>query len=367
MDPRGKQVLFLAHLPVENQSARHRVTQYFTYFRSQGIEPTFWPSVPSALHAIKNTYGPINSLKKTFLLSVALLRRMLIDLPQFRRFDALFVHREVFPFLTPFFERLAQQLNPRFILDFDDAIYVEPTHYRDWRSTLRNPANFSQVVAGSAHVTAGNQVLADYARQFNNHVTIVPTALDLDSYPLKRDFDADPVVVGWIGAWATAPSLKLLVPVFERLARTERFRLKIIGGANIHDLRFPGVEVEYCLWNMRTMMDDLRALDIGVMPLPNSPWERGKCGGKLLQYMALGIPAVASPVGANNQIISDGENGFLASSHDEWADPLRALIRNATLRKQIGARARQTMETRYSIKVTGPQLKAIIEQVARRT
>ncbi len=108
-------------------------------------------------------------------------------------------------------------------------------------------------------------------------------------------------------------------------------------------------------------------LIIGVMPLPNSPWERGKCGGKLLQYMALGIPAVASPVGANNQIISDGENGFLASSHDEWADRLRALIRNATLRKQIGARARQTMETRYSIKVTGPQLKAIIEQVARRT
>ena len=357
-------ILFMAHLPVENQSARQRVTQYFLYFRSQGIEPTFWPSIPSALHAIKNTCGPISTLNKMLLLSAALLRRALIDLPRFRRFDALFVHREVFPFLTPFFERLAQRINPRFILDFDDAIYVEPTHYRDWRSVLRNPANFGQVVAGSAHVTAGNPVLADYARQFNDRVTVVPTSLDPDFYPPKRNWDADPVVIGWTGAWATAPSLKLLAPVFERLARTERFRLKIIGNANIEDIRFPGVEVEYRLWDLKTMIDDLRAFDIGVMPLPDSPWERGKCGGKLLQYMALGIPAVASPVGVNTTIIADGENGFLAATADEWVERLRALIRNAALRKQIGARARQTVETRYSIKVTGPQLVTIIKQVA---
>jgi glycosyltransferase involved in cell wall biosynthesis len=357
-------ILFLSHLPVENQSARQRLVQYFPYFCSQGIEPTFWPSVPSALHAIKNNHGPVDALRKTLLLSIALLRRLFIDFPQFRRFDALFVHREVFPFFTPFFERLAQWINPRFILDFDDAVYVEPTHYRDWRSALRNSANFAQVVAGSAHVIAGNQVLADYARQHNNHVTIVPTALDLDFYPPKRSFDADPVVVGWTGAWATAPSLSLLAPVFERLARTERFRLKIIGNANIYDLRFPGVEVEYCLWKLGTMIDDLRSFDIGVMPLPDTPWERGKCGGKLLQYMALGIPAVASPVGANKVIITDGEDGFLASAEEKWCERLRALIRSAPLRRQVGARARQKMEARYSTRVTAPQLRAIVEQVA---
>jgi glycosyltransferase involved in cell wall biosynthesis len=355
----------MAHLPVENQSARQRLVRYFPYFRSQGIEATFWPSVPSALHAIKNTYGPGNTLKKALLLSAALLRRLLVDFPRFGHFDALFVHREVFPFFTPLFERLAQRVNPRFILDFDDAVYVEPTHYRDWRSVLRQPANFAQVVAGSAHVVAGNQVLADYAREYNDRVTVVPTALDPDFYPPKRDFDAAPVVVGWTGAWATAPSLDLLAPVFERLARTERFRLKIIGNANIYDLHFPGVEVEYCLWNLRTMIDDLRVFDVGVMPLPDTPWERGKCGGKLLQYMALGIPAVASPVGVNTQIVADGENGFLASTGNEWYECLRALIRDAALRKRIGGRARQTMEARYSIKVTGPRLRAIVEEVAK--
>ena len=357
------ELLCLAHLPVENQSARQRVVQYFPYFRSRGINPTFWPSVPSELHAIKNTYGPVNTARKAALLTRALLRRLLVELPRFDRFDTLLVHREVFPFFTPIFEQIARKMNPRFILDFDDAIYVEPTHYRDWRSVLRRPANFSRVVAGAAHVVAGNAVLADYARQYNERVTIIPTALDPDLYPAKRQFDSEPVVVGWTGAWATAPSLRILDRVFQRLAKTERFRLKIIGNENIHELRFPGVDVYRRLWNLRTMTEDLSEFDIGVMPLQESPWELGKCGGKLLQYMALGIPAVASPVGANKSLVSDGEDGFLATDEQQWEEKLRALIRDAALRKRMGQKARQTMESRYSIKVTGPRLADIVEEV----
>ncbi len=358
-------LLCLAHLPVENQSARQRLVQYFPYLGNRGIRPTFWPSIPSRLHDIKNTYGPFNTARKATLLSKALLRRLTVELPQFGRFDALLVHREVFPFFTPFFEEIAHKLNPRFILDFDDAVYVEPTHYRDWRSVLRKPENFARVAEKAAHITAGSRVLFDYAKQYNDRVSLLPTVVDTDIYPVKKVFDRYPVVIGWIGAWATTPSLKRLTPVLSRLASTENFRLKIVGSSNIFEIKVPGVEVEYRLWSMDTMMADLADFDIGLMPLPDTPWERGKCGGKLIQYMALGIPALASPVGANTDIVTDGTDGYLPDENEEWEARLRELIRNPTTRRRVGKLARKTVEDRFSVRVTAPQMAEIIEAVVR--
>ena len=152
-------------------------------------------------------------------------------------------------------------------------------------------------------------------------------------------------VIGWTGSFSTVQHLDTLRGALQELAHRERFRLRVIGTPE-YDLE--GVEVEAMPWRAQTEIEDLRPIDIGVMPLPDDAWSKGKCGLKALQFMALGIPTICSPVGVNTEIIHDGENGFIAGTEDEWLKKLGALLRSAELRKQLGQAGRKTVETRYS-------------------
>jgi glycosyltransferase involved in cell wall biosynthesis len=211
---------------------------------------------------------------------------------------------------------------------------------------------------------AGNQYLADYALEVNPNVTIIPTTIDTDKYlPIERDPKPETLTIGWSGSFSTVQHLDTIRDVLQELAKTEKFKLRVIGTPNY---KLPGVVTEAIQWRSETEIEDLQKIDIGLMPLPDEDWSRGKCGLKALQYMALGIPTICSPVGVNTKIINDGENGYLVSTNEQWIAKLKELIHSADLRKRLGDRGRETVVDGYSAKSQAPRVLKLFESVVAR-
>jgi glycosyltransferase involved in cell wall biosynthesis len=206
----------------------------------------------------------------------------------------------------------------------------------------------------------GNNYLAEYARRFNRKVTVIPTTIDTDTYRVEPVRDTASPVIGWTGSYSTVQHLDVLRSTLSELAKRERFRVRVIGPS---DYKLEGVEVEVVPWRSRTEVQDLAAVDIGIMPLPDNLWSRGKCGCKALQYMGLGIPAVCSPVGVNTDLIRDGENGFLANSAEEWIARLTVLLRSPELRRKLGMAGRKTVEERFSARSQVPRVYEVFRSV----
>ena len=247
------------------------------------------------------------------------------------------------------------------IFDFDDAVfvaYVSPSN--GYLSYLKFPAKTKTICRLATHVIAGNPYLADYARQTNDNVSIVPTTIDTDKYEVLPRKENELPVIGWSGSFSTVQHLDSLAGALRRLARKENFRLLVIGTPVY---KIDGVDVEALPWRSATEVSDLRQIDIGIMPLPDEAWSRGKCGLKALQYMALGIPTVCSPVGVNSEIIQDSVNGFLAGTEDEWVAKLTQLLNDSKLRARLGAAGRETVETKYSAAVQAPRVYEILHSV----
>ena len=189
----------------------------------------------------------------------------------------------------------------------------------------------------------------------------MPTTIDTDKYEFSADKPANDVpVIGWSGSHSTVQHLDTLRETLQDLARTAKFRLRVIGTANYE---IEGVDVEAMPWRSETETQDLQPIDIGVMPLPDDQWSKGKCGLKALQYMALGVPTMCSPVGVNSDIIQDGENGFLAGTKDEWIEKLKRLLDSVELRRRLGAAGRRTVEEKYSAQVQAPRVFQILTSV----
>ena len=195
----------------------------------------------------------------------------------------------------------------------------------------------------------------------------MPTTIDTDKYEVLPRKENEVPVIGWSGSFSTVQHLDSLAGALRRLAQKENFRVLVIGTPVY---KIDGVDVEALPWRSATEVSDLRQIDIGIMPLPDEPWSRGKCGLKALQYMALCIPTVCSPVGVNSEIIQDSVNGFLAGTEDEWVAKLTQLLNDSKLRARLGAAGRQTVETKYSAAVQAPRvyeiLRSVVAHAARR-
>lgn len=271
------------------------------------------------------------------------------------------LHCELFPLLPGWVERRLLGEKP-YIYDFDDAFYLK---YRDGRLGALRPLlgdKFDRVMRGAAAVTAGNATLAAYAGRHNPHVTLFPTVVDTTRYtparvPLNRLF-----TVGWIGSPSTAPYLELLRAPLQRLAAMSPVRLVVVGGK---PPSIPGVEVEEVPWQEETEVAQIRHFDVGVMPLPDTKWARGKCAFKLIQYMACGIPVIGSRVGANIDVV-DPASGFLVSTDDEWLMALQALRDDREMAATMGQYARARIERHYSLRSNLPLLVEAIHDVVRR-
>ncbi len=337
---------------------RFRLEQWEPALRARGVEIDWQPFECVELQALLHQPGKL--ARKLGLIAQALGRRLRLQ-ARVRQYDAVYIFREAAVLGPALIERLVARAGLPVVFDFDDAIfvrYVSPSN--GYLSYLKFPGKTDSICRLSAQVLAGNQYLHDHARQFNRNVTIIPTTIDTLKYqaaPKPLAPDGIPVI-GWSGSYSTVQYFDTLRGALQRLAQRERFKVRVIGTPSYE---LPGVAVEALPWRAATEVQDLSALDIGVMPLPDDPWSSGKCGLKALQYMALGIPAVCSPVGVNSTIIRDGVNGLLATTEDEWVERLTRLLRSAELRRQLGLAGRATVEQQYAAEVVAPQVFQVLQ------
>ena len=269
-------------------------------------------------------------------------RRRLRDVRAAQNYDLVLVHRESFPVGAGWVEPLLRKLGVPYAFDFDDAIYLPAASEANRRlAWLKGAGKAKRAVAGASFVVAGNDHLAGWAQGYARRVTVIPTTVDTEHYQVRERPVAERVCVGWSGSPTTIVHLRLLEPVLRTLQREQGIQIRVIGDASY---RIDGAEIESLDWRAASEMRDLSVIDIGVMPMPDDEWSRGKCGLKALQYMALGIPAVISPVGVNREIAGGGA-AILASTQNEWLAALRALIADAELRSRVGAAGRARVKS----------------------
>ncbi len=339
-------ILFIVPYPTEGPSNRFRVEQYFPLLREKGIEYRLRPFCNADFYSILLERGHI--IKKFLYIMVFTLGRM-ADVLRALRYDVVFIHREAFPSKDYIFEWLFRKFSRTLIYDFDDAVF------------LKKPAKTRLVVSSADCVIAGNRFLKEYAVNYNKRVAIIPTCIDTSRYtPAIRDRKDAKIIIGWIGTYTTSTYLASLTEVFEELSSKYRGKIefRIVGGG-AYDGE-PGLPFTHRNWTLDSEVSELREFDIGIMPMPVEEWTKGKCAFKIIQYMSVGIPAVASPVGMNTEIVKEGSNGFLASTVEEWCDKLSRLIESEDLRKTMGQAGRKTIEQRYSLKVNGPKFLEVL-------
>jgi glycosyltransferase involved in cell wall biosynthesis len=338
-------------------SSRLRILQYLPYLEARGVEPVVAPFFDDAYVARRNS-GERPLFSGVLASYLGRLKR----LRGIRRFDLLWVEYELWPSLPALFERVLVRSRVPYVVDYDDAIF----HRYDGnprmlvRAFLRE--KIRAVMRGARTVIAGNAYLASYARDSGAaRIEVLPTVVDLSRYACDSVRRREEVTIGWIGSGSTARYLELVRRPLEEACRSGRARVVVLGGQkpSLGDL-----PVEFHRWSEDTEADEISRFDVGIMPLPDTPWERGKCGYKLLQYMACGKPVVASPVGANREIVRHGENGLLASGEEEWAKALVTLRDDEPLRRRLGAAGRATVEERYSLDRAAPRLWALLQEAA---
>jgi glycosyltransferase involved in cell wall biosynthesis len=357
------QVLALTPIPEEGAGCRFRVSQYIPYLRDAGFDVTVSPFYSRDYFAI--VYRPGNYLRKA-LGFIALAWRRWRELFAMRRYDVVLLYREAIPIGPPLVERWIHRLGIPIVYDFDDAIFLPAVSDANKAvSFLKNPQRVAQILKMSAEVSVGNGFLAAYARRFNSHVTVIPTAVDTNKFvPLAvKPAGRTKPVVGWIGSPTTFQYLESLKDVLATVAARHPFTLKVSGAGR--PVNFPGVDVQVAPWSMADEVSLFNTCDIGVYPLTDDDWSRGKCGFKAIQCMACGVPVVAAAVGVNREIITHGVNSMLASTPQEWIDHLSELLTNPALRRSMAVAGRQTIEARYSLRVTAPQLAAVLTAAVR--
>ena len=325
---------------------RYRIEQWDPHLLRSGVEITYVPFLSAELRAMLTKPGGHGG--KAWSLISAFANR-LQALREAKQFDVVYVYREIAVLGPAWLESYLAYLKLPVVFDFDDAIFLRYISTSNgYFSLLKFPSSKTRALCRlSAHVMVGNEYLASYARQFNQNVSVIPTTIDLTKYTLFPKPANEVPVIGWTGSHSTVRYLSLIRQALERVATIERFRLRLIGSSG-QQFDLANSPVEAVAWNSLTEADDLRVLDVGIMPMPDDLWARGKCACKALQYMALGIPVVCSGVGVVNEIIQDGVNGFLANSEEEWIEKLVRLLRDPHLRQDMGMKGRQTVESRFS-------------------
>ena len=279
-----------------------------------------------------------------------------------RSYDLIWIEKELFPFVPALLEILLSHVGVPYVVEYDDAIFHRYDIHPNKLVRVLLGSKIDAVMRRSAMVIAGNDYLAERARKSGaSHVAIVPSVIDLERYPLVPKTRDDIFKVGWIGTPVTAKYIYNIHSALGEVFKDGKGQLILVGSGQIE---LEGVPVDIRAWSEDTETHDLQSFDVGIMPLPDEPWERGKCGFKLIQYMACGKPAVASPVGGNRQIIADGINGFLAATKDDWIKALSSLRDDHDLRERMGIESRKMIEANYCSQVTAPRLADLLYSAA---
>lgn len=343
-------ILFVIPYPTnEAPSQRFRFEQYFEILEQANIhyrvspfwDRKTWEILYKPGHKWSKGWGAARGLMKRFFL--------LFSLP---RYQFVFIHREATPAGPAWFEWTAVHVfRKKIIYDFDDAIWIPAISASNKGfSWVRNFKKVAKICRWSYRISAGNEFLANYARQFNKDVVVVPTVVNTDtSHNRSKDQGSDAPVIGWTGTFSTLHYLDIILPVLAELGKNHAFTFMVIADKD----PAPAVKnYRFIKWNKATEIDDLMNFNIGLMPLHDDELSRGKCGFKAIQYMSLGIPALVSPVGVNSKIVDEGINGYLCNTIPEWKKRMEELITDPALRKEMGMQARKKITSHYSVTAT---------------
>ena len=338
-------------------SSRVRTYQYLKYLEDHGVQVTIAPLVGDDY--VENLYA--GRRKKWGAITRAYLERMK-NVFRSSRFDLLWVERELFPWLPAFGIRFLVHRSIPYVVDYDDAVFHRYEACPNFllRTLLRSKIDYA--MRHAKLIIAGNSYLADRAlRAGAEKVEILPSVVDLERYFVVPPRPRERFTIGWIGSPATKQYLHLVAPALADLCKDDRTRVVLVGAGSIE---LPGVPVEILPWSEETEVASIQDFDVGIMPLPDDAWTRGKCGYKLIQYMACGRPVVASPVGVNSQIVEENLNGFIVRTTEEWVRALTSLRNNPSLREKMGEAGRKKVEDHYCLQVTAPRLLSLLEEAA---
>jgi len=342
-------------------STRFRVLQWEPFLRQWGCSLSL-----RAFFSAEMTvafYQPGRPVAKALEILGGSARRLAALASLSREADIVLVHREIFPLgQRPLWKTLERFSGP-IIYDYDDAMFLPQRAGRGMLGWMERVETPQAVMRLCEVVLAGNQFLADYASQHARRVVVLPTCIDTSRFvpqPRPRDDQKKPVV-GWIGSYTASKYLRSLVDVLRAVARVAPFHLYVVGCDPLPPIE--GVTIEQVEWELGREIQDFQRCDVGLYPLWDDAWAKGKCAFKAIQFMACGAPVVASNVGVNRELIEDGVNGFLASTEEAWVEKLRRVLVDASLRDRLGRAGRHTIETRYALAVHANTLRHALHDV----
>ena len=352
-----KRIIFFTKYTKKGASSRLRSYQFKNFLNSADFDCKYYPLFSDKYLSL--LYGRNSKILKLFEAFFCYSCR-LIDLFKIKRNDTIFIEKELFPYLPSFFEFFLSHLGFNFIVDFDDAIH----HNYDKNNSLVKfflYKKIPRVMSYATHVIVGNNYLFEYAKKNQIlNVTKIPTVIDEKKY-YKNIITNKNITIGWIGTPATSFFLNDLLPVFNSLHASYDIKINLVGARKV-DFDYEFID---CIdWNESTEVKAIQNFDIGVMPLSDyNSFEKGKCGYKLIQYMACGLPVVASPVGENNYIVENGVNGFLANTNKEWEVCLEKLISDNSLRENFGNQGFKKVQDIYTINKQCPQIIKVVNEI----
>jgi len=326
-------VAFLIH-SLEVNSCRYRVLQYVPYLKEKGIDVS--------IHFYKRNWMDKLRFYNTL-----------------GRYDILYIHRRLFPPLEFWYIRKKAR---KIIYDFDDALMYRSSGSKSPYSSSRR-LRFAYMMKHVDFVIAGNHFLKSEVLPYTVNVEVIPTSIDLSRYSLKEGFHQEgPMIIGWLGSSSTLKYLRSLLPTFEKLYQEyPHFQLKMVCDHFLESEHVPMIKKR---WSPEEEESDLKSFDIGIMPLSDDLWSRGKCGLKILQYYSVGVPVVCTPAGVNRDLVEDGVNGFWACNEEEWKKGLLKLMKEEGLRREMGMKGRKTVERAYSLKVNAPRILDVLSKVS---
>jgi glycosyltransferase involved in cell wall biosynthesis len=344
-------VLGVSTYPVTAACTRLRIAQFVSVLRERGIRVSLLPFLDE--RAFERLYDRRRWLANTVSVSMGVMRRIL-QIPRLAFTDVVFIQREAMLIGPPLFEMLARRVFRRpLLLDLDDATFLDQHSpvYGRLAAALKWPGKTDRLIDYSSVIICGSERIAEYVRERGKPAVILQTIVDTDHFvPLPVRPASEVPLIGWIGSHSTFPYFERIIPVLERLALTHRFRVRIVG-AGRDSASIAGVEVENLRWNYDREVDDFRTLDIGLYPLPaDDPWAEGKSGLKAVEYLSVGVPYVASPVGIVKTIGEPGRTHLTAKTDDEWYDALARLLTDAGARRTMGAAGREYAVSHYDVR-----------------
>jgi glycosyltransferase involved in cell wall biosynthesis len=279
-----------------------------------------------------------------------------------RSYDLVWMEKEALPWVPALLESVFYKKSVPYVIDYDDAVFHRYDQHPNALVRGILSRKIKKIMARSTVVVAGNQYIANFAQKAGApRVEIFPTVVDLSKYKLKENFDPSFFTIGWVGSPSTSRHISIAEEALTNFCRKKDVEFRAMGALQRDLDEIPGKMVP---WNEESETKELTHFDVGIMPLPDTPWEKGKCGFKLIQYMACGLPVIASPVGVNKEIVEHGVNGFLARDTEEWIQYLETLKENSDLCHKMGTAGRKKVESEFSLHKMAPRLVDLMKRVA---